>query len=83
MEIGSVWGIVMIVVGAAAAMIVARVARRPFRNRNRSTTFQREKSYLNKPLNLIALLTAIVTARRLLHPNNSKSRLDEYRWKDL
>lgn len=50
----------MIVVGAAAAMIVARVARRPFRNRNKSTTFQREKSYLNKPLNLIALLTAIV-----------------------
>lgn len=59
MEIGSVWGIVMVVVGAAAAMIVARVARRPFRNRNSSVPVQREKSFLHKPVNLIALLIAI------------------------
>lgn len=59
MEIGSVWGIVMIVVGAAAAMIVARVARRPFRNRNSNISVEREKSFLHKPLNLIALVIAV------------------------
>ncbi|MHC8493747.1 hypothetical protein ACTU44_13675 [Thalassospira sp. SM2505] len=59
MEIGSFWGVVMIVVGAAAAMIVARVARRPFRNRTDHSTVQREKSFLHRPLNLIALLVAL------------------------
>lgn len=59
MEIGSVWGIVMIVVGAAAAMIVARVARRPFRNRHSNVSVEREKSFLHKPLNLIALVIAV------------------------
>lgn len=49
----------MIVVGAAAAMIVARVARRPFRNRSNTTSVQREKSFLHKPLNLVALLIAM------------------------
>jgi uncharacterized membrane protein YdjX (TVP38/TMEM64 family) len=59
MEIGSFWGVVMIVVGAAAAMIVARVARRPFRNRRDGSSVQREKSFLHRPLNLIALLVAL------------------------
>ncbi|HAY49188.1 MULTISPECIES: hypothetical protein [Thalassospira] len=59
MEIGSFWGVVMIVVGAAAAMIVARVARRPFRNRRDYNAVQREKSFLHRPLNLIALLVAL------------------------
>jgi len=59
MEIGSFWGVVMIVVGAAAAMIVARVARRPFRNRTDHSAVQREKSFLHRPLNLIALLVAL------------------------
>ncbi len=49
----------MIVVGAAAAMIVARVARRPFRNRNSNVSVEREKSFLHKPLNLIALVIAV------------------------
>ncbi|MEQ8285381.1 hypothetical protein [Thalassospira sp.] len=59
MEIGSVWGIVLIVVGAAAAMIVARVARRPFRNRSARPSAERDKSFLQKPLNLLALLFAL------------------------
>lgn len=49
----------MIVVGAAAAMIVARVARRPFRNRSSNVSVEREKSFLHKPLNLIALVIAV------------------------
>ena len=59
MEIGSFWGVVMIVVGAAAAMIVARIARRPFRNSTSNASVQREKSFLQRPHNLIALLIAI------------------------
>ena len=59
MEIGSFWGVVMIVVGAAAAMIVARVARRPFRKHPNNASIQREKSFLHRPLNLIALLIAL------------------------
>ncbi|MCC9622946.1 hypothetical protein LPB41_14730 [Thalassospira sp. MA62] len=60
MEIGSFWGIVLIVVGAAAAMIVARIARRPFRHRHDGKNVRRETSFLHRPANLIALLIAIV-----------------------
>ncbi|MDG4719616.1 MULTISPECIES: hypothetical protein [Thalassospira] len=59
MEIGSFWGVVMIVVGAAAAMIVARIARRPFRHGRGNASVQREKTFLHRPLNLIALLVAV------------------------
>lgn len=59
MEIGSFWGVVLIVVGAVAAMIVARIARKPFRKRPDSASVRRETSFLHRPLNLIALLTAL------------------------
>ncbi|OSQ48718.1 hypothetical protein [Thalassospira alkalitolerans] len=61
MDSGSLWGIVMIVVGAVAAMIVARVARRPFRYRHDGKRLEREKSFLSRPVNFLALLAAVVT----------------------
>ena len=59
MEIGSFWGVVLIVVGAVAAMIVARIARKPFRNRTDRSSVRRETSFLHRPLNLVALLAAL------------------------
>ncbi|RCK06898.1 hypothetical protein TH5_05070 [Thalassospira xianhensis MCCC 1A02616] len=61
MENGSIWGIVLIVVGAVAAMIVARVARRPFRYRHDGKHIERDKSFLSRPVNLLALLAAVAT----------------------
>lgn len=59
MEIGSFWGVVLIVVGAVAAMIVARIARKPFRKRIDRSSVRRETSFLHRPLNLVALLAAL------------------------
>lgn len=59
MEFGSFWGVVLIVVGAVTAMIIARIARRPFRYQSSSRNVDREKSFLKRPLNLIALLFAL------------------------
>ena len=59
MEFGSFWGVVLIVLGAVAALIVARIARRPFIKRPDSSKVRRETSFLHRPLNLLALLAAL------------------------
>lgn len=59
MDLPALWGIVLIVLGAVGALIVARISRKPFRYRHERP--ERETAFLNRPVNLLALLAAIAT----------------------
>ena len=54
------WGMVLIVVGAAVALIIAMKSRRPFRYRHDGSDLKHNQNFLGKPLNMLALVIAIV-----------------------
>ncbi|MEQ5774089.1 MULTISPECIES: hypothetical protein [unclassified Thalassospira] len=60
METRQFWGMVLIVVGAATALIVAMISRRPFRYRHDGSDLKREDRFLGKPLNMLMLVIAVV-----------------------